>query len=264
MIAAVAGSTNTGSVETSSGLADLAGREDLWLHVDAAYGGAVRLSRARPDRVPGLERADTITLDPHKWFFQALRHRRLAGAPSATTCSRRSIARRSTTAATRPQDEPLDWYQYSLEGTRRFRALKLWSPGSRWAREGFGRLVEANLAWRQHLAARCREADDFEAQPSEAGAVGRLLPPPARRARQRQPTWTRPSSTATRTDSSARWRSRARAGSRRRALRGSTWLRAGVVNYLSTEDDVDGLLASLRRLAADPAALDGTRTIEHS
>ena len=43
----------------------------LWLHVDAAYGGAARLSRRDAHRVPGLERADCVTVDPHKWFFQA-------------------------------------------------------------------------------------------------------------------------------------------------------------------------------------------------
>ncbi len=70
-IAAVAGSTNTGSVDLVPELADLADREGLWLHVDAAYGGAARLSARDKDRVPGLHLADSVTIDPHKWFFQA-------------------------------------------------------------------------------------------------------------------------------------------------------------------------------------------------
>ena len=70
-IAAVAGSTNTGSVDAIGELADVAAAEDLWLHVDAAYGGAARLSARDAGRVPDLERADSITVDPHKWFFQA-------------------------------------------------------------------------------------------------------------------------------------------------------------------------------------------------
>ena len=52
-------------------LADVAAAEDLWLHVDAAYGGAARLSTRDAGRVPDLERADSVTVDPHKWFFQA-------------------------------------------------------------------------------------------------------------------------------------------------------------------------------------------------
>ena len=70
-IAAVAGSTNTGSVDLVPELAQLARREGLWLHVDAAYGGAARLSARDKDRVPGLHLADSVTIDPHKWFFQA-------------------------------------------------------------------------------------------------------------------------------------------------------------------------------------------------
>ena len=70
-IAAVAGSTNTGSVDAIGELADVAGAEGLWLHVDAAYGGGARLSVRDRDRVPDLERADSVTVDPHKWFFQA-------------------------------------------------------------------------------------------------------------------------------------------------------------------------------------------------
>ena len=70
-ISAVAGSTNTGSVDRIGELADVAAAEDLWLHVDAAYGGAARLSARDAERVTDLDRADSITLDPHKWFFQA-------------------------------------------------------------------------------------------------------------------------------------------------------------------------------------------------
>ncbi len=70
-IAAVAGSTNTGSVDAIGELADVAEAEDLWLHVDAAYGGAVRLSARDGGRVRDLERANSVTVDPHKWLFQA-------------------------------------------------------------------------------------------------------------------------------------------------------------------------------------------------
>ncbi len=70
-IAAVVGSTNTGSVDAIGELADVAAAADLWLHVDAAYGGGARLSERDAGRVPDLDRADSVTVDPHKWFFQA-------------------------------------------------------------------------------------------------------------------------------------------------------------------------------------------------
>ena len=69
---AVAGSTNTGSVDLDrASWPTLAAREGLWFHVDAAYGGAARLSARDAGRVPGLDLADSVTVDPHKWFFQA-------------------------------------------------------------------------------------------------------------------------------------------------------------------------------------------------
>ena len=70
-IAAVAGATNTGAVDAIGELADLAAREGLWLHVDAAYGAGALLSTRDAGRVPDLHRADSVTVDPHKWFFQA-------------------------------------------------------------------------------------------------------------------------------------------------------------------------------------------------
>src|SRR5204863_2322693 len=70
-IAAVAGATNTGSVDAIGELADLSAREGLWLHIDAAYAAAARLSPRDAGRVADLERADSVTVDPHKWLFQA-------------------------------------------------------------------------------------------------------------------------------------------------------------------------------------------------
>jgi aromatic-L-amino-acid decarboxylase len=258
-IAAVAGSTNTGSIDDLAGLADIAGREDLWLHVDAAYGGAVRLSEREAGRVPALDRADTITLDPHKWFYQGYD---IGGLLVRRRDDLLRTFHRSPEyyRTTRPQDEPLHWYQYSLEGTRRFRALKLWLSWKSLGTEGFGRLIEADLRVAAHLAAGCREADDFEVEPSEpelsvvclrhlpggAAATADIDPAELDRHQDRLQRALEVSGEG--------WVSTTR-------LRGSTWLRAGIVNYLSTEADVDGLLASLRRLAADPAALDDTPTI---
>ena len=81
-IAAVAGSTNTGSVDDTPGLADVAEREGVWLHVDAAYGGAARLSRRDAHRVPGLERADTRHDRSPQVVLPGLRHRGPRGTPT--------------------------------------------------------------------------------------------------------------------------------------------------------------------------------------
>lgn len=68
-IVATAGTTNTGAVDDLEGLADLGVAEDLWLHVDGAYGAPAALCPAGAAALDGLERADSLVIDPHKWLF---------------------------------------------------------------------------------------------------------------------------------------------------------------------------------------------------
>ena len=70
VVVGTSGTTNTGSVDDLGGLADVAQREGLWLHVDGAYGAPAVLSEAGARVVAGIERADSLVLDPHKWLFQ--------------------------------------------------------------------------------------------------------------------------------------------------------------------------------------------------
>jgi aromatic-L-amino-acid/L-tryptophan decarboxylase len=71
-LCASAGSTNTGAVDPLGELADVCAREGLWLHVDAAYGGFAALTPKGRAVLAGIERADSVTLDPHKWLFQPM------------------------------------------------------------------------------------------------------------------------------------------------------------------------------------------------
>jgi aromatic-L-amino-acid/L-tryptophan decarboxylase len=242
-ISAVAGSTNTGSVDDVAGLAALARREQLWLHVDAAYGGAARLSARDAARVRGLELADSVTVDPHKWFFQAYDVGALI------------VARREDLHATfhrapeyyasnRPEDEPLNWYEYSIEGTRRFRALKLWMSWQHLGTNGLGRLIAYTDDLAAHLAERIDERHDFDlaCEPELSVVCFRHLPPASASwdvaamnryqvALQR----------ALEIDGTA-WVSVT-------TLRGSTYLRAGIVNPTSTSAEIDALLDALGRLS---------------
>ena len=155
-IAAVVGSTNTGSVDLVGELADVAAVEGLWLHVDAAYGGGARLSERDAARVPDLDRADSVTVDPHKWFFQAYDIGGLLvreGAHLAQVFGGRApeYYRGGETPAAGPDGhghddsgDQLNFYKLSFEGTRRWRALKLWMSWKHLGTAGFGRLIDAN------------------------------------------------------------------------------------------------------------------------
>jgi glutamate/tyrosine decarboxylase-like PLP-dependent enzyme len=263
-IAAVAGSTNTGSVDAIGELAELAAAEDLWFHVDAAYGGAARLSARDAARIPDLERADSITVDPHKWFFQAYDIGALVvrdgshlaeafggRAPEYYRGGEHAIGHDEAADGHREEPDQLNFYKLSFEGTRRWRALKLWMSWKHLGTEGLGRLVEMTNDLAAHLASRCAMADDFEALPDTpelsvvcfrhlpgGRAAALSLSPAALDAHQDR-------LQAALEVSGDGWLTTTR-------LRGATYLRAGIVNYLATEDDIDRLLATLRRLSAQP------------
>ena len=265
-ICAVAGSTNTGSVDLVPELADLAHDEGLWFHVDAAYGGAALLSTRDAARVPGLDLADSVTIDPHKWFFQAYdlgalvvrdgNHLRQTfdrspeyyrgGETVAVDGSETNVDE----AAPDSHAGQLNFYKLGFEGTRRFRALKLWTSWKHLGTSGFGRLIESNDDVAAYLAACCAEADDLDALPAVpdlsvvcfrhlpgGAAAAEAMDPRALDAHQDR-------ICAALEASGDGWLSTT-------TLRGRTYLRAGVVNYLTTEQDIDRLLATLRRLAAE-------------
>ena len=233
-ISAVAGSTNTGSIDDVPGLADLAEREGLWLHADAAYGAAARLSAREAHKLPGLERADSLTVDPHKWLFQPY-------DIGGLLVKRREDLLRTFHrepeyyAVWGPEERPLHWYQYSLEGTRRFRALKLWLSWKHLGSDGFARLIEHNVDLAEHLASRARGLG-FEVIAPELAVVC------LRRAPSRLD--------AAKTDELQRRLQRALEVSgigwlSTTTLHDRTWLRAGVINYLSTDADADRILDTL-------------------
>ncbi len=127
LVVATAGTIGTGVVDPISQIADVAEEEDLWLHVDAAYGGFFQLTERGRQTMRGIERADTITLDPHKSLF----------LPWGTGCllARDGAVLRQAHDADagylpEQSDDPAmpDFSAYSPELTRDFRGLRLWLP----------------------------------------------------------------------------------------------------------------------------------------
>ena len=124
-IVATAGTTNTGAVDELKGLAELAAAEGMWLHVDGAYGAPAALCPTGRTVLRGLELADSLVLDPHKWLF----------APYDVGClfvrrpgalDRTFSMRPEYLADVRPDTAEVNFGDRSLELTRRSRALKLW------------------------------------------------------------------------------------------------------------------------------------------
>jgi aromatic-L-amino-acid decarboxylase len=124
-VVANAGTTNTGAVDPLGELADLCAAEDMWLHADGAYGAASVLCERGRQKLAGLERVDSLSLDPHKWLFQpfecgcvlARDAGQLKSAFQLMPEYMRDVHR--NTAETNQAD-------YGIQLSRGFRALKVW------------------------------------------------------------------------------------------------------------------------------------------
>jgi glutamate/tyrosine decarboxylase-like PLP-dependent enzyme len=252
-IVAGAGTTNTGSVDEIAELATVARSEDAWLHVDAAYGGAALFSPFLASLLCGIEQADSVTVDPHKWLYQP--HDVGALLVKRRQDLERVFARRPEyLRSNRPEDEPLDWFHSTMEGTRRFRALKLWMSWRHLGSRGFRRLVEDNVRLAAYLAERCSNAPDFEVLPVEGPALSvvcfRHIPvdvDPSPAGAERLDRYQTALQRALEVSGEA-WVSTT-------YLRERVYLRAGVINHMSNESDIDRLLDAIRALSS--AALEG-------
>jgi glutamate/tyrosine decarboxylase-like PLP-dependent enzyme len=126
IVVATAGTTNTGAIDPLNALADLCAESDLWLHVDGAYGAPAALAPAGRAVLSGMERADSLTLDPHKWLFQPYDVGcvliRRPGVLEACYAMNPEYLRDAQTSA----EGEVDLRNRGLELTRRSRAAKLW------------------------------------------------------------------------------------------------------------------------------------------
>lgn len=129
-VVANAGTTNTGAVDPLPALADLCAREGLWLHVDGAYGAAAVLHPRGAAALEGLGRADSITLDPHKWLFQpfeigCLLVRDAQAMKAAFRVEEDDHADYLADISRHIQDD-VNFFERGIQLTRSFKALKLW------------------------------------------------------------------------------------------------------------------------------------------
>jgi glutamate/tyrosine decarboxylase-like PLP-dependent enzyme len=160
-VVANAGTTNTGAVDPLRELAEICRSEDLWLHVDGAYGAAAAISRRGRALLRGIELADSVTLDPHKWLFQ----------PYAMGCLLvREPARLTHVFQVMPEylrDTETDrgevnFCDYGPELTRPFRALKLWMSLKVFGASAFEQAIDIGLDHAEETEAILRREECWE------------------------------------------------------------------------------------------------------
>ncbi|HEX8939346.1 MAG TPA: pyridoxal-dependent decarboxylase [Candidatus Limnocylindrales bacterium] len=151
-VVATLGTTSSTSIDPVAAMADIAEREGLWLHVDAAYAGAVALIPERRAVFGGWERADSIVVNPHKWLFtpldaSLLLTRRMDVLRDAFSLVPEYLRTLDRTSPVR------DYTDYTPQLGRRFRALKLWMLLRYFGLQGLRRRLEAHLALAASFAA---------------------------------------------------------------------------------------------------------------
>lgn len=152
LVISSAGTTNTGAVDPLGAIADVCGRQGIWHHVDAAYGGGFVVCETGRNALSGIERADSITLDPHKSLF----------LPFGTGC----LLVRDGDALRRAHQLDADYLAEGLDGespspahygpelSRRWRGLRLWLPLMLHGADAFRRTLGEKMALAQWFASR--------------------------------------------------------------------------------------------------------------
>ncbi|WP_158055299.1 pyridoxal phosphate-dependent decarboxylase family protein [Halorussus halophilus] len=158
MVVATAGSTNTGAVDDLDAVADSCQREDLWLHADAAYGGFFAMTDEGSDRLAGLDRADSITVDPHKGLFLPY------GTGALLVRDGQALARAHAVEADYipdwdPDSGLPDFSQLGPELSRDFRGLRVWLPLKMHGVEPFRTELREKLELAEWANERLRELD---------------------------------------------------------------------------------------------------------
>lgn len=237
-----AGTVNTGSVDDLAALADLAAEEGLWFHVDGCIGALVAIAPGNAWRVGGIERADSVALDPHKWLHapfevgcalvrdRGLHRRTFAVSPEYLKRTARGIA-------------AAEWlHEYGLQTSRGFGALKVWMALMEHGTAKFGRLIDRNIAQARHLADLVRKAPPLELMLKPELNIVCLRYAPAGLAED--------ALKALNTEIMVRLQETGVAALSDTVIGSRHCLRAAICNHRTRDEDLDLLVAEMSRLGA--------------
>lgn len=161
-IVANAGTVMSGAVDPFEEMAGVAQRFGLWLHVDASYGGFAILAQTVRPLFRGMERADSIALDPHKWLYLPLDCGCVLYRDPENARATFAAEADYTRVIGQEADEAFAFWDYGPELSRRFRALKVWMMLQLVGTRALSASIENDLACARHLEQLVRQSDDFE------------------------------------------------------------------------------------------------------
>src|SRR5256714_2901733 len=243
-VVANAGTVNTGAVDSLAEIREVANRFQLWMHVDGSYGALAILAQSVSKLFAGIEQADSVALDPHKWLYLPVD----VGCViyRAPEIARAAFAHEAeyTRIIGEKADEAFALWDYGPELSRRFRPLKAWMLLKGVGLDAVGQAIGSNLACARYLESMVRASDDFEMAAPVELSIFCFRHVPVRLRNESSQTidaFNERLLVALQRDGSS-YLSNATLGGRF-ALRGC------VLNYLTTLRDMEILLDDLRRVA---------------
>src|SRR5579863_3679930 len=159
-VVATTGTTNSGAVDDIAAIAKICRRYDLWLHVDGAYGGSAIFSDQHRELLRGIEQADSIAIDPHKWLAMPL------AAGVVLTCHPEMLERAFAVAAPympkAAEAKGIDNSRISTQWTRRMNSLKLWLTLRVHGRKAYEEHIDRQLKLARSFASWVTSSEHFE------------------------------------------------------------------------------------------------------
>lgn len=160
-IIGLAGTTNLGAVDDLEALHKIAVRELCWFHADAAYGGGMLLSKNKK-LLKGLHLADSVTIDPHKWFYAPLDCGAILVKDHDRLTSSFGIKHAYLTDQSERKNERYQFYVNGFEQSKRFRSLKVWMSFHHYGADQIGKWIDNNVEQANHLHKLAVNSKDFE------------------------------------------------------------------------------------------------------
>jgi aromatic-L-amino-acid/L-tryptophan decarboxylase len=248
-VVATPGTLNTGAIDPIAAIADVCAHQDLWLHLDAAYGGLFVLSERMHHAFEACARADSIAVDPHKLLFAPYE----AGCLLVRDRTNQTRAFAFSPSIVTVEEDPLvaNYMDYGSQLSRGFRALKIWSALQMFGLEAFRTAIDYTLDLAQYMAELIEAEPDLELMaPVPLTAVCFQI---------------KDASEADHAAAMAQLNEEGTAFLNRVRLDGRHGLRACISNFRTTRSDIDLIVARVAEIAhgnqlSHPAACEGART----
>jgi aromatic-L-amino-acid decarboxylase len=259
-VVASAGTVNTGAVDPLDEIAQVAKEFGLWFHIDGAYGALAAADETKRPLFRGLERADSVSLDPHKWLYVpldcgCLLFRDAAQARAAFSFDDADYIK----VQEQTSEESFAFWNYGPELSRRFRALKIWLTLRYYGTRRIAAAISEDNALASYLGQEVDRAEDFEllAYPELSICCFRYVPPGLQSKRQETPA--DPGLNAELDQLNNRIMLAVQRGGRAyvssATLHGRFALRACITNFRTTRADIDETLVIIREAAGGSAGI---------